>query len=400
MTRPTSIAIRMYNVGFGDCFLLKFHYPDRTRHVLIDFGSTAAPQRAAKDHMTRIANRIVQSCGGELDILVATHRHSDHINGFATGSHGPTGKIIAALKPQVVIQPWTEDPAAPPSGEHAGFLDSLNDMHRIAASASALFPAEPGRRTKSNQIGFLGQENLRNASAVNNLIAMGRQGSALYVHAGMQLNNLLPGVRITVLGPPTLAQSDEIRKQRAKDPDQFWAYRRFWEARANALEQRTKGEKKPLFPNAKTTQAEQLAPNVRWFIRQTREIEKEQTLQIVRELDGVLNNTSVILLFETGNRKLLFPGDAQIENWSYALSQPEWLEALKDVNVYKVGHHGSRNATPKTLWDLFGKKGPRDTPARLKTLCSTRRGKHPDVPRKELIAALQQQTELHMTESH
>jgi hypothetical protein len=32
-----------------------------------------------------------------------------------------------------------------------------------------------------------------------------------------------------------------------------------------------------------------------------------------------MNNTSVILFFEVGSKKLLFPGDAQIENWSYAL---------------------------------------------------------------------------------
>ena len=43
-------------------------------------------------------------------------------------------------------------------------------------------------------------------------------------------------------------------------------------------------------------------------------------LGIVRTLDQAMNNTSVILLFEVGNKKLLFPGDAQIENWSYALN--------------------------------------------------------------------------------
>ena len=36
---------------------------------------------------------------------------------------------------------------------------------------------------------------------------------------------------------------------------------------------------------------------------------------IVRILDDALNNTSVILLFEVGGKRLLFPGDAQIENW-------------------------------------------------------------------------------------
>jgi hypothetical protein len=41
--KPSKLTLRVYNVGFGDCFLLTFHYPARDRHVLIDFGSTARP---------------------------------------------------------------------------------------------------------------------------------------------------------------------------------------------------------------------------------------------------------------------------------------------------------------------------------------------------------------------
>ena len=41
--------------------------------------------------------------------------------------------------------------------------------------------------------------------------------------------------------------------------------------------------------------------------------------RIVRAMDGALNNTSVILLMQVGKKKFLFPGDAQWENWEYAL---------------------------------------------------------------------------------
>jgi hypothetical protein len=40
-----------------------------------------------------------------------------------------------------------------------------------------------------------------------------------------------------------------------------------------------------------------------------------------------------------------------------ALSRPEWRSLLADVNLYRVGHHGSRNATPRQLWDLFKHAG-------------------------------------------
>jgi hypothetical protein len=99
-------------------------------------------------------------------------------------------------------------------------------------------------------------------------------------------------------------------------------------------------------------------------------------------------------LFQVGSKKLLFPGDAQIENWSYALTKSEVRKLLQDVNLYKVGHHGSRNATPKSLWALFGNRSQKQSPGRLQTVVSTMTGKHGDarshteVPRKTLVEEL------------
>jgi len=127
-------------------------------------------------------------------------------------------------------------------------------------------------------------------------------------------------------------------------------------------------------------------------------------LGLVRDLDDVMNNTSVILLLEAGRRKILLPGDAQIENWAYALSKPKWRRLLSDVNVYKVGHHGSRNATPKSLWDLFHRTGVVGKADRLETLCSTKSGKHgsarsgTEVPRRTLVADLRSRSTFTSTE--
>jgi len=146
--------------------------------------------------------------------------------------------------------------------------------------------------------------------------------------------------------------------------------------------------------------------SVRWFIEQSRKINSEQKLELVRDLDSVLNNTSVILLFETGDRKLLFPGDAQIENWSYALKNTAWCDLLRDVNMYKVGHHGSLNATPKSLWKLFRHKGDEHVHDRLETLCSTKSGKHgsvnsgTEVPRIPLVNDLKTESDFSSTEEY
>jgi hypothetical protein len=401
----------MYNVGFGDCFLLTFQYPNTERHVLVDFGSAAAPRYAPKDYMRRIAQDIARQSQGKLHIVVATHRHRDHISGFSTDGEG-TGKIIAECNPDHVILPWTEDPQAAPNARTAAhssysggkpdasqmtapFLASLDDMHLFAESAVRLadLPDFGGRDTRA-QIKFLGEDNLKNFSAVENLMSMGERGKAHYVNAGMTLNGLLPGVNITVLGPPTLKQSESIRAQRVSDPQEFWQFCNLWASRRPAARAVSSGRKPGATP----------PPEVRWFIEQTRRINADQMLELVRELDTVLNNTSVILLLEAGKRKLLFPGDAQIENWAFALRNPKWRALLADVNLYKVGHHGSRNATPKSLWKLFRHKGAEDGQDRLLSLCSTRSGKHgstrsgTEVPRHLLIEELKQESSFLSTE--
>jgi hypothetical protein len=145
----------------------------------------------------------------------------------------------------------------------------------------------------------------------------------------------------------------------------------------------------------------------RWFIRQLRALRGDQMLRMVRILDKCLNNTSVILLLEIGGKKLLFPGDAQIENWEYALhlDKDANLKMLKDVCFYKVGHHGSRNATPKTLWNNFGTKNPDPKKrGRLQTMVSTMKGKHgskeshTEVPRSTLVTELMNQSDYVTTE--
>ena len=72
----------------------------------------------------------------------------------------------------------------------------------------------------------------------------------------------------------------------------------------------------------------------------------------------------MILLIQAGDRRLLFCGDAQIENWEYALTfAPDRLavlELLRGVDLYKVGHHGSRNATPRTLFNLWNEAATRN----------------------------------------
>ena len=374
-TKPKSMTLRSYQVGFGDCFLLTFHYDGGThdRHILIDFGSTGQPKSSGDKLLLRVAEDIKKQCGGKLHAVVATHRHKDHISGFATNKkQTASGDIITSCNPDVVIQPWTEHPDAKVDATQAptnltarqSFVAALGNMHHV--SEAILIEAE---RRKSmigqalyRELSFIGDDNLSNLSAVQNLMKMGKRNFYLNYGTKSGLESVLPGVKTRVLGPPNLKQSSEIKVQRSKDEDEFWQF----QAMANQFViQRKSG----VFPRAGTYSPAGAPPFTRWFIKRMRSVRGEQLLSIVRSLDKVMNNTSIILLFEINGTSLLFPGDAQIENWSYALSKPAVRRLLSKVSVYKVGHHGSRNATPKTLWEGFKNRSTKATSKRLKTFC-------------------------------
>lgn len=425
--RPTGVSVIAYDVGFGDCFLLRVGYaePERDRHVLIDFGGFPRPKWGGSDYMVRVARAIEEDCGGKLDAVVATHRHADHINGFAQKEDGSgPGDVIRALSPDVVVQPWTEHPDADPNAtgavpfatdEHTarltrGFVGALGDMQKLAASALAEARAlrEQGRTRVAKELAFLGGDNISNRSAVTNLMTMAPEAGRRYVHFGADsgLEAVLPGVKVRVLGPPTVEQSDTVRRQKSTDKEEFWhLHRGFWAMQALAAGTRAGGGL--LFAGAATRDEKDAPPYARWLIDRLREGRGRELLEIVRALDDALNNTSVVLLFEVAGRKLLFPGDAQIENWAFALSQDGVPELLADVDLYKVGHHGSLNATPRaSLWPLFTRRSEKPKARRrLMTLMSTEGGHHgskardTEVPRETLVETLARESTLFSTDA-
>ena len=410
--KPTDLTIRAYGVGFGDCFLLTFHYGGQTgdRHMLIDFGSTHKPPNAAGDLLDVVAKDIAAVVGQQLHVLVATHRHADHINGFATRPDGKgPGDRIAALNPALVIQPWTEKPDAPTDWKgpataalHDGIVTtSLDAMRRVVEASLAESGSLP--RSLRDEVQFVGEDGLSNSSAVRNLARMGKKGRAAYVRFGSRVPTaqLLPGVRISVLGPPTVRQKADLANQKPTNREEYWHFHSFWQLRSETARMTAAGT--DLFPDAATCRPGRYPPATRWFIDRVNRLRGNQLLRLVRAMDDALNNTSVILLIHAGNKRLLFPGDAQWESWEYALGKSG--AALKKVDVYKVGHHGSLNATPKSLWKLFAKRSESGTDQRLWTLLSTRSDSkhgHPErqteVPRETLLTALRESSLLRSTQ--
>ncbi|MHC4155136.1 MAG: MBL fold metallo-hydrolase [Planctomycetota bacterium] len=398
---PEQVSVTMYDVGFGDCFVVTFAYGQgQERRVLIDCGSTSKK----KGHMSRVVDKLVKDCGGHVDAVVATHRHKDHLSAF--GLKG-LGEKLEALKPEVVIQPWTEHPEAEKAALEAPTVFTSGAVKQMKGLAAAQkFALElsrcpnrilAGASAKTQRyLRRIASLSIPNRKAILCLTRMGKKHA--YVHAGgpSGLEKLLPGVRVWVLGPPTLRQSESIRRQTRWEESEFWKLYA-GAARSSSQNMATARGRSSLFPRAASESVARAPSYVKWVTRQLDAAQVHNAKRIVRALDEAINNTSVILLFKVGNEGLLFSGDAQLENWEYALADRTQGSRLRKTLLYKVGHHGSTNATPKTLWRLFRRRGARRQ--RLVTLLSTESGHHNRVPRASLVEALESETIVHSTEA-
>lgn len=316
-----NLRIRMYRVGFGDCFLFSLPTANGPAHILIDCGVHG---RGDIHTIEKAVANIAEVTAKKLAVVIATHAHQDHISGFAKCEN-----LFREFEVQEVWLPWTENPkdaqAAKLKSKQAALTQQLA-QHFAAAGAS-----EQAMAAVMNLSG--NQESLR-------LLKSGFGNAQVrYMEAGNELTDPagIRGLQVRVLGPPRdpqfLARMDPPQDQRflrlnGQDPEVVNAVKPFeknWQADRNSA-----------------------SP--------TLDPEDEKALQALAggpleglafTLDQAMNNTSLVTLFTYRGQNLLFPGDAQYGNWDNWLEQTGSQEILSQLNFYKVAHHGSYNGTPK-----------------------------------------------------
>jgi len=414
----------MFDIGFGDCTLFTFTYrngslDDRNqRHLLVDCGTTRLPYGSFK--MDRVVQEIAVITAGQLDGLIATHRHKDHISAFGSDS---TAAVFDDLQPKLIIRPWpdhpdAEDAAVDLSGleladQDREFVKLMRGTQNFAQQTHNHFASKQtsGMRGTLRDLSDIA---LPNKAAVSNLERWANQPYCRteYVAADavggrtLNLSPEIPGARLTILGPPTLAIAPNLNRQRADDPDEYWL--RNAKTFNDAIGTRTLG-----VDAIRTLSGPDGIGAAAWLVRKLDSQSLVHLLRIVRSFDEAINNTSIVALLSAANSNILISGDAQIENWQTTIDltcnvndneevpNPDLRDKLANVDLYKVGHHGSRNGTPRSLVDLW--QTERRTRKKLTTLLSTKENVHghpptSEVPRGPLITALRATSQMYSTE--
>ncbi|HZN06557.1 MAG TPA: MBL fold metallo-hydrolase, partial [Pyrinomonadaceae bacterium] len=151
------VTIRMYNVGFGDAFLLLFPDRSRPRRVLIDCGmhSIGPGPRKMKEVVKQIVQDTTDADGqSRIDVVVATHRHQDHVSGFGQ-------PLWEKVEVGEVWMPWTEHPTDPRARQ-------IRETQSTRAHSLALALT---RLNVDDSVLAIAQNNLTNQAAMSTLHA-------------------------------------------------------------------------------------------------------------------------------------------------------------------------------------------------------------------------------------
>jgi beta-lactamase superfamily II metal-dependent hydrolase len=362
--RP-AVRVRMYDVGFGDCFLVRIPTLGGDRKVLIDCGSIKAGRNPMKAVVKELVRDVTEGGTPRIDVVIATHRHRDHVSGF----DDPLWKTV---KVGEVWMPWTEDPDDPDATRireaQAGLALQLrmsmagaDDPHDLAGVAMNALSNEDAMETLHE--GFLG-------SPVRRFLP--RPDAAL---ASLECE-LLPGVRTFVIGP-----SRDPEVIRDMDPPAGKSFLRAQVAGAAGGPGSSVLSAWALSPGDFSTLHPELVLSGK-DREAIRNLDAGWEMNAAAALDAAVNGTSLMIVFKVGRAHLLFPGDAQWGTWNAALKVPKWRELLGKTVFYKVGHHGSHNATPREFVEsLLG----RDFWAMASVNPTSR---WPSIPREPLMDAL------------
>lgn len=366
------VRIRMYRQGLGDCFLLTIPEKGSRAHILIDCGVLKGTEDA-QPRIQRVAENIRDETEGKLDVLVVTHEHWDHVSGFLQARD-----VFDKLSIAQVWLAWTERPdddlAIELRQRKARTLRAVAEVAgRLRGSQS--FAARRSATRLDGLLQFYGEAfgvaGRRTTAQAMQWAKERERATVRFLYPERDILDVpaVANVRAFVLGPPW--NRSAIGKSRpskaasevyelAGDAGPDFGFLAAMDARDGGAENSQTPFDKWFCMSRDESVADDTLRETYWGETQEwRRIEDDwldTAGRLALHLDSDTNNTSLVLAFELrqSGRVLLFPGDAQVGNW-LSWEPLKWSqtdgrtvtagELLARTVFYKVGHHGSHNAT-------------------------------------------------------
>jgi hypothetical protein len=363
--------VRMYRQGLGDCFLISLKRsngkPDYK--ILIDCGvilGTADPAVI----MTKVVDDVVATTGGKVDLLLATHEHWDHLSGFIQAADS-----FKRLQVGQVWVAWTEDPTDDLAKELRGERNQAMAALQMAANTMRMAGSRPppGQEVSNadviaDMLGFFGAAGSGSTSdALDKVKAMAPVRYCRPTDAPIELGD--PSVRLYVLGPPHDPKLIRRTLPSKSSPETYGLALDDSGVMPADVHKALASEDDDLPFGTNYTIPFDIARGMDFFRRYFwgpgadapawRSIDSDwldSSAGLALALDSATNNTSLVLAIElAGGDVLLFVADAQVGNWE-SWHDLTWTVDGKKVTgpdllartiFYKVGHHGSHNATLK-----------------------------------------------------
>ena len=419
------VKIRMYRQGLGDCFLLTFYGDkDSKFNLLIDCG-VLSKAKEYKDKMIEVAENIKDITANKIDVLVATHEHWDHLSGFIQAQ-----SVFDSMNIDEIWMAWTEDPkdsfAIKLKASHKSKLTAITRAYeKLKKHSTTNFNLKQKKghakylSAFNSFFNFFGMDNSDNvfningtAEAFDTLRKRKKSNKVFLEPTSNEIIELkdLPGVRIYVLGPPKDAKAIKKMNPSKKESEVYELnYNLSLGDSFNSALETSTDLNKPFNSKECISVPDATLQFPSYFEGQNdwRKIDEDWLYSagnLAIALDSAVNNTSLALAFEfiDSGKVLLFPADAQIGNW-LSWSNYEWTiknngkketitidDLFSRTVFYKVGHHGSHNATMKDRG--LEKMNSNELIAMIPVNQKMARAKSWKMPFKPLLEALNEKT--------